>query len=266
MVFLHLGWLEAPGTHSLTGNAFANLLLVQTWGYGRSLDPPAWSISAEWAAYLIFPLLLVPTLFRGKMVACSAGLASFAALFLLVRSPDALLHRPYPEAILDLHEAYHALPLARCLTEFTLGLMAFRFKLASSGSTLLEKRWSPTVLSVLVLLLLMMPRSDLLFVTVIPLWIVSLSAGDQLPQRWLSSDAAELAGTLSYSIYLVHELLGGLLGWLHRLAEQRGVPHAQSCAAIVCFLLTFPISWLAYHFVEAPGRELLRSVFEKERV
>ena len=33
---------------------FANLLLVQSWGLGKSIDGTAWSLSAEWAAYLAF--------------------------------------------------------------------------------------------------------------------------------------------------------------------------------------------------------------------
>jgi peptidoglycan/LPS O-acetylase OafA/YrhL len=96
------------------------------------------------------------------------------------------------------------------------------------------------------------------------LLIVSVASGDRLPQRLLSSRLAELAGILSYSIYLVHELLGGLLGWLHRQAETHGLAHAQSYAAVICFLLTFPIAWLAYRFIEAPGRRWLRFVFEKD--
>jgi peptidoglycan/LPS O-acetylase OafA/YrhL len=38
----------------------ANLFLVQTWGLGLDLtwNSPAWSISVEWACYLLFPLVL----------------------------------------------------------------------------------------------------------------------------------------------------------------------------------------------------------------
>src|ERR1700688_4009579 len=44
------------------GRFLANLLLVHAWGWERntlySLNKPSWSISAEWFAYLLFPMLV----------------------------------------------------------------------------------------------------------------------------------------------------------------------------------------------------------------
>jgi peptidoglycan/LPS O-acetylase OafA/YrhL len=50
-------WGNDTGIHALV----TNLLLVQDWGFDKkfSFNPPAWSISAEWFAYLIFPLLIL---------------------------------------------------------------------------------------------------------------------------------------------------------------------------------------------------------------
>ena len=36
----------------------SNVLLIQAWGIADSIDVPAWSISTEFAAYLLFPLLV----------------------------------------------------------------------------------------------------------------------------------------------------------------------------------------------------------------
>jgi peptidoglycan/LPS O-acetylase OafA/YrhL len=56
-------------SHALSRTDFGaplmeNLLLVQAWGFGNSLNAPAWSISTEFAAYLLFPLILL-CVFRG---------------------------------------------------------------------------------------------------------------------------------------------------------------------------------------------------------
>src|SRR5688572_11994062 len=51
--------MEIPGRDFSFHDLFANLLLVHGWGVSDdlSLNKPSWSISAEWFAYLLFPLL-----------------------------------------------------------------------------------------------------------------------------------------------------------------------------------------------------------------
>ena len=51
-----------PNSTFLHWSDFAHqLILTHAWGFGEaaSWNGPAWSISAEWAAYLTFPFLLV---------------------------------------------------------------------------------------------------------------------------------------------------------------------------------------------------------------
>jgi peptidoglycan/LPS O-acetylase OafA/YrhL len=40
------------------------------------------------------------------------------------------------------------------------------------------------------------------------------------------------------------------------------IAHASAYAAAVCIALTFPIAFLAYRYVEEPGRRWLRVLFE----
>ena len=122
---LHLVMLAAAVVLALTLRAsgradphfvFAELplhiLLLQNWGFTHELtwNDPAWSISAEFGAYLIFPLLVIAVDWRRVP---SAVLLAIAAVLLLV-----------------LHLTMHAdtlgaditrFGLMRCLVEFTTG-------------------------------------------------------------------------------------------------------------------------------------------------
>jgi peptidoglycan/LPS O-acetylase OafA/YrhL len=61
-----------PGTAVLAHplrDITANVLLVQSWGIARSVNGPGWSISTEWAAYILFPLLAALALFSRTWLA-----------------------------------------------------------------------------------------------------------------------------------------------------------------------------------------------------
>lgn len=59
----------------------ANLLPVQAWSVtGHTLNAPAWSIGAEWAANLLFPTLVVVLIRWRSRTAVHAGVAAFLCL------------------------------------------------------------------------------------------------------------------------------------------------------------------------------------------
>ncbi len=94
-------------------------------GATESLDVPAWSISAEWAAYLLFPVMLVPCLFRRPSWAWTSAAACVAAMAALCMLPQSWGHRLTQAALIDLSASRSAVPVLRCLSEFSLGLLAF---------------------------------------------------------------------------------------------------------------------------------------------
>src|ERR1700727_3349250 len=84
---LHVGHVPLPDANSLTAVSYVRqILLMQLWFEpffdGTSWDGPAWSISAEWLAYLLFGALAL-VIFRMKLatrartlmwLACAASL------------------------------------------------------------------------------------------------------------------------------------------------------------------------------------------------
>jgi peptidoglycan/LPS O-acetylase OafA/YrhL len=260
-----LRWLPYVSPGSLWITFIANLFMIQTWGIGASLDAPGWSISTEWAAYLLFPLLLIPALYRRALYAWLSGAVALAILAVLCGIPACVAHKASADAVLNLSEPRLALPVWRCLSEFLLGLLAFRIASDTRGLFRTSRGWISNLLVLAALAALTVPRADLFFVFLLPPLIAVLSEGEYLPQRILSSEIAQLGGRLSYSIYLVHVLFTGALGFIHHQVAQLGLPHGQSYAAVVCIVLTLSCAWLAHRYIEVPARQWLRRVLEPRK-
>src|SRR6266851_7441479 len=62
------GWSRAFPIPNLGPIFLANIALIQAWLSITSIDTPAWSISTEFAAYLLFPVLAACTLTTRRRV------------------------------------------------------------------------------------------------------------------------------------------------------------------------------------------------------
>ncbi len=84
-----------PRMHHPVTLGIANLLMIQSWGFGPSIDGTAWSLSAEWAIYLLFPILITLALFsRARTASLLAMVAAGAALTtVLLTGSDGEVHR-----------------------------------------------------------------------------------------------------------------------------------------------------------------------------
>jgi peptidoglycan/LPS O-acetylase OafA/YrhL len=255
-----------PNCTGLRATLGLNLAMMQVWGVGGcgSLDTPAWSISAEWAAYLLFPLLLVPALLRKPWAAwITACVCVLTVAWLCLLSPS-IRHNPNVANLLDFTDASRGLAVVRCLAEFVLGLLAYRVTATKVGRSIAASRWIAPVVCLLTIAALAAPKLDLAFVLLCPVSIVCLAAGDHFPNRILSSRLAEYLGGLSYSIYLIHLLLGGLKYWIQTKLAALGMPHAHVFADAARIALLFGIGIAAHRFIEVPGRRWLRRLFERD--
>ena len=185
-----------------------------------------------------------------------------AALVILTRLPESATHLVQAKALLNLSEPHYGLPVCRCLAEFPLGILTARVLGTKSGARFRDSPLSSTIVSVVLLVLLCIPRSDLAVTLLFPVMVLSLSSDAGILGRLLSSVPVHNLGLLSYGIYMVHFLVAGILPWVHRIAHNHGLSHAQTYATAVGLVLTFPISFLAYTYIEVPGRNVLRNAFE----
>ena len=262
-VLVRVGILDPP--HLKLGKALLwNLLMVQAWGITESLDGPGWSISAEWAAYLLFPLFLLSFL-ETRFSRRLATSLSAVALICLVLLPVSHAHAITSAALLDVHDSRWGLPVFRCLSEFALGMLAQKASTLPWGARFAERARIHDLLALMVVVLLMCPCTDLLVAGLIPMLLVGLASGRSITSHILSSRPFEIAGRYSYSIYMTHTLLYGVLGWIHHQVNAMGFRHGQTFAALAGMILTAPLAAIAYQVIEKPGRTFIRDVFDSPR-
>lgn len=250
-------------TGSLTAvRVVENYFLIQGWGLGTSYVQPSWSVSTEIAAYLLFPVLALLTLFQSRKVTIFV-----AILFLVLPALVALVFVGEKSGLqMNLWNGETFGPMTRCITEFTIGLLCYRFYQWQIGTALMNKKWVGFSLMLAILVLLTFKNSDLLIVMLLPFLILSL-ASDKTPlAKLMGSKPVHWLGLISYSVYLVHSLVFYFREDIQALFEQLHIPHAYTVSLVLFFPQTIALGASTYYCIEKPMRNLLRNISAKHPV
>lgn len=239
-------WTELP----------LHLLLVQNWGFTDALswNEPAWSISCEWAAYLLFPLLVAAVDWRrfptGGLLLVIALLAT--ALHLVMTAGGATyLGADIPR-----------FGLARALTEFAIGTI-----LCALWQRWKERPRIPLIATSAIVALLVpamiagaLPETLAGPITLAAmLMIVALTASgprNPLGWRWI-----HYLGEISYSTYLVHVMLHILFKILF-VSDPANVPLPLLGLFLILVLLS---SAALHHLVERPAQRAINRAIDTVR-
>ena len=240
------------------------LLMMHLWFQpgtdGASWFGPGWTVSAEWLAYLAFPLLAL-VLFRLRRLHPLAALAASVLVLLptAILGPDLPIatveHQPY-EWLLRIACCFIAGAFA-CIAARNADRMKFNPALAGPGALL-------TGTAVVVFLAMAgKPGPGRLAVLAFPLLIglLSLTRGwlrSALSARWL-----QYGGRSSYSLYLVHMFFIYLFYWLIRDWPNGAGPLAENLLAAACLLGIALATHLLFKYVEEPARLRLRALVPK---
>lgn len=250
------GMLAGP----IAGRAVANLLMVQAWGIADSIAPTSWSLSAEWAAYLLFPLLCLGTLSgRPRLAVASAALAA-ACLGWVAATPDAVAGEACRHGPLDVWTPATVLPVLRCVACFVLGLVAFRVSGLQIVRRIASRAATGWALCGIAAALMALPGTDLPLVAVFALLIVALAHGRGGAGAVLASPLPYLLGELSYAIYLLHPCLRGVVDPVLTSLHARGHGNlavygtADLLGGAAVIALAFPL----HRLIETPGRRMVR--------
>jgi len=254
-IALTLAHLRLPALPSEGGRemAAANLLMIQSWGLAPSINGAAWSLSTEWAAYLLFPALVSLALFMRPALAWSALLA---ALLATVATVALTMHDgAYHSGPLDAYDGRTAEPLLRCLGGFTLGLVLCR---AARSERLLALASHDATIAAGVLLLilgLVAEVHDLLVYPLFALLVIGLYGNRGIVSRIFGCRPVYRLGVLSYSVYLLHPYLVAPRAELQAsLAPRLSAIGAGIGANLAVYGALLLAAALAYRSIEEPGR------------
>jgi len=240
----------------------ANLIGVQSWAWpGSSLNGPGWSISTEWLANLIFPVLLLVILGRtSRWAAAAAGLGLAAVIYAAIRFGQ-LFDAPSPGAINTITGLG---AVARCIGEFVIGIYCWRLRSRMPAMSVLGGNGWQFGILLLLLLFLGDTRLDVLSVVGCAILVLGLSYETSAVSTVLRSAPLMHLGRISYSIYLVHITLMPFRDLLATLFGEHGIPAAWLLAVLCCVAVAIALATLTRRYIEQPGQRALLRVFDAQ--
>lgn len=235
------------------------MLMVQVWhrpSYaGSSWVGPAWSISAEWAAYVVFPFLALILWRLRNAPALVTGSLAVVCMMPIVYVSNVPGGVPYSWAVRIgcgfLAGALVCLAVRRISWTERVDRIAARVAVLATVEILIalwansSKTGSANV--------------GVLAVLAFPVLVGALALSRRGMSRWLSTDVMVLGGKISFALYLVHipvlEVAYTLMAWYPRLAPGTGL---ATLLLPNLFLGSVFLAYLIHRFLEEPARLSLR--------
>ena len=235
--------------------------MIQSWDLSSSIVVPSWSISTEFLAYLLFPILIIMTL-RGRGVrSVAVGIACLALLVFVGTRSDAVLSATDRKGPLDVAVGTTIYPILRCLSEFALGLLAYRATQVARIMRIAQWSFTADLLTLAIIGLLTVRGTDLMIALLFIPLIISLATEASVTARLLGRPVIYWLGMVSYSIYLMHMVVEiAFDAPIQHVLKSMRVSHAYSFSHLAVAGLVIPISALTYYGIEKPARNWCRMI------
>ena len=247
VLWLHTGhWVH--GFRYAWNYYFLSLLLIQNWGFTGQLgwNIPAWSVSAELGAYLLFPLA---AFMASRVLRNRIAVLIWAGLTLLFLA--ALFHAAGAGST---DEHIWRLGLPRCVMQFLAGVAIGQLFLNQGGPS---SRLQAMLLLLAGTLIAAWCYEDFPDYYCMPgcfvLIVLALSARRSALTRFLDNPALVYLGTILHSTYLCHYFVRD---WVGFLLVRPGIPGWT--VPVTYAAAVFIASVLLHRWVEAPGRAYVR--------
>ncbi|MEO6795284.1 MAG: acyltransferase [Mycobacterium sp.] len=265
---LHVGHVPTEDLSRLTATSYVRqVLLVQLWFEpffdGSSWDGPAWSISAEWLAYLLFSVLIL-VVYRMMRVTSARALVALAIIASL------------PPLLLLLATGQFYTPwswLPRIVMQFTAGALSCAAvrKLAPTDRFCRAAGYCSALLIVAMVGVMyyfdahpisgLYDSGGLVDVLFVPL-VMALAVGTGSLPALLSTRLMVYGGQISFGLYMVHELVHTAWNWAaiqFEIVLDEGATAAKWMVGGLMVAATV-FSMLLFHSVEEPARRWMRKM------
>ncbi|MGE2833235.1 acyltransferase family protein [Mycobacterium sp. SMC-4] len=263
---------EPPVVESLNATAWwRQVLLVQLWFEpyfdGSSWDGPAWSISAEWLAYLLFGGLVL-VVFRIASATRARGLMwlAFAAALppTLLLLASGVFYTPWswlPRIVMQFLAGALACAAVRKLqlsdrSRQAAGVASLALAAAIVGGLYWLDAHPPGDIH---------DAGGLVDVLFVP-FVIALSVGAGTLPALLSLKPMVYLGHISFSLYMLHEIVHTAWNWAVLQFEITLTPSWSAKLTVLGLVLLAGLgAALLYHFVEEPARKWMRRMIDPRR-
>ena len=235
----------------------ANLLMVNGWGLApvSGWNHASWSVSAEWFAYLTFPLFAVATLAlkARPRLAVALAVGFVAALY-------AVFFRLTGQALTHATIAWGALRIVPCFALGCAAYLAWRANLVRSG----RLAWTGAAISgALLITFSQLGAPDAAIVAAGSGLIMSLAFA---AKTWTSGpvlDKLVYLGEISYSVYML--FVPWQLFYVNVTSRMfhYDKSHMPLYLWVVFVVALAPLAAAAHHLVERPARDRMRAGFPR---
>ncbi|KQN06406.1 acyltransferase family protein [Sphingomonas sp. Leaf25] len=252
--FVLVGTVAVAGVLALSGRAVADqfpwealplhVVLVQSWGGGHTLawNDPAWSISAEFAAYLLFPVAAVMVDWRRwPVVALIGGIVSMLAVLAVVLAANGEN---------GLGGDVGRFGVLRCVCEFGAGAMVAALWQRWRGVRGVAVVAMLVASGALVALVLGWLRESVAVPAGFAALLLALALTAGRPGNMLEGRWVHWLGEVSYATYLAHYPMW----FVFKLLFVNDAAAAPWGVVVAYFGAVVVASGLLYRFVERPAQ------------
>ena len=237
-ILLLLRFYGMNGDYSGWSLVMSLLLLNGPWLDHGSWNGFSWSVSAEWHAYLLFPLIVL--LGRRRFLfftICPAMLIALAALSGW-RFDGATLTYGLPV-------------LGRSLPEFALGVAVYHLYAVGWARDIWRSDRTFVVVCSLIVVLAMLWPTDIMIILLFPVLLLASASNGGRARSVLELKPLVFLGDISYSLYMTHYIW--MLTVFGLLANAPKTVQFAACIAFSLIMATF-----VSRRVEWPARAFLR--------